>query len=109
MQKAVSPCPGAPAVPASVWLHIWPYELIQGCLRHWAAVALLSGCSSNMVRRKELKRDAASWLHSYLSTRMSNRLHGDSLVMCRNCPAETNLDCPGPFFTFRLAELYLCG
>lgn len=41
-------------------VHICIYEVIQGCFKHWAAVALFSGSSSNMVRRKELNWEASS-------------------------------------------------
>ncbi|KAF3855845.1 hypothetical protein F7725_016568, partial [Dissostichus mawsoni] len=61
---------------------------IQGCFRHWAAVALFSGSSSNMVTRNELNCTASSRGHSYLSSRISNKLHDFSLEMCRSCPAK---------------------
>lgn len=72
------------------------YEEIQGCFRHWAAVALFSGSSSNMVSRKELNWAASSRGHSYLSSRISNKLHGCSLEMCRSCPVKntTHHDTP---------------
>ena len=66
------------------------YEVIQGCLRLWAAVALFSGSSSNMVRRNELNWAASSRGHSYLSSRISNKLHGFRFEMCRRCPVRRN-------------------
>lgn len=62
------------------------YVCSHACCRHCAAVALRSGCSSNMVNRKSLNSAAWSSGHSYFSNRTSNRPHGFKLDMWRSSP-----------------------
>lgn len=82
------------ASPLDLWAtqSLCVYELIQGCFRHWEAVALFSGSSSNIVRRNELNWMASSWGHSYLSIRISYKLQGFSFEMCRSCPRQGEND-----------------
>lgn len=67
-----------------VWVCV--YVCSHECCRHCAAVALRSGCSSNMVNRKSLNWAAWSSGHSYFSKRTSNRPHGFRLEMWRSSP-----------------------
>lgn len=63
---------------------------IQGWRRQSAAVALFSGTSSSMGRRKSAKQSVSSLGHSYLSCSTSSNPHGFSLVMCFRSPRKEN-------------------
>lgn len=62
----------------------------QGWVKHWAAVARVSGSNSSIGMRKSEKSLASLGSHSYFSTSTSCSPQGFSLVMCRSSPGHTH-------------------
>lgn len=59
----------------------------QGCCRHSAADALITGLYSSIGSRKSENFLASTGSQSYFSTSTLSRLHGFSLVIFRRLPA----------------------
>lgn len=64
------------------------YGFSQGCLRHWAAVALRSGRKSNICNRKSEKSDASLRRKWYFSTSTSYSPHGWRTAIRRRSPVQ---------------------
>ena len=61
--------------------------VIQGCFRHWAAVARRAGSGCNIGNKNWLKPSAAISSHSYFSTRTFFYGHGFSFEMRLRVPS----------------------
>ena len=61
--------------------------VIQGCFRHWAAVARRAGSGCNIGNKNWLKPSAAISSHSYFSTRTFFNGHGFSFEMRLRVPS----------------------
>lgn len=64
-----------------------PHQFSQGCCKHSAAVARMSGSNSSIGVTKLANASASTRFQSYFSVRTSIKPHGFRLVMCLSSPA----------------------